>query len=449
MRVHESSTSGPVSSWPASRDSLLRAPCVLLAMLGVFVVGIAQSNADDARVRGDLPPVASTTPTAELEALTAAQAKALFEEIHALLSQRVDGDAAKTRALYLGAIQGMLDQVNTEHMARSSARSAALPPPGMLLSSTQAQRIRQALAGQVTGIGIEFQLHSERGVLVVSRVLPGSPAESAGLLADDQILAIDGQTFFGSSLADVLSLLQGLEGSTVHFEFVRSGVTGPARYMMSLERGEFRVESTEARLEKNDVGYLRLHQLHQRSPSEVQTRLTELADQGARRFVLDLRGCVGGDLEAARALADLFLGPETVIAHIEEPGLGNEDLLANTPQQFDQSLAILIDGWTRGTAELLAASLQEQDRAFLIGQPTMGRAAGETLVELGHSLVLRIQSVRVAGPMGKSWHEEGVQPDQPIWATSQGSRPLPGSTGDLQYQTAVQYLVHETPKRAQ
>ena len=79
----------------------------------------------------------------------------------------------------------------------------------------------------------------------------------------------------------------------------------------------------------------------------------------------------------------------------------------------------------------------------------MGRARGETLIELGNDLVLRIESVQLGGPMGASWADSGVQPDQPIWISSQGVSPSPRSAGDLQFQTALHYLAHELTDKTQ
>lgn len=406
------------------------------------------SLAEEARVRGDLPPIASSPEGLNLNELSVKEARALFREVHKLLSERMGGDRTSTRDLYLGAIQGMLDQVNAEQAAAVSGNSLALPAPGMLLSGEQAARLRDALDGQVTGIGIEFQLHAAQGIIVVSRVLPGSAAESAGMLAGDQILAIDGERFSGSSLEQVLSMLQGSQDSPVAFEFVRAGTKGSGRYMMTLTRSTFSVESTASSLEGPNIGYLRVHQIHRGTPDEVEQRLGELLGAGAEHFVLDLRDCVGGDLEAARALVDLFVPEATMIAHVDEPGLGMEDLVAERPAVFEQSIAVLVNGWTRGSSELVAAALQEQNRAFLIGEPTLGRGSSETLIDLGHDLVLRLESVRISGPMGDSWAGKGVQPDQPIWAMSQGDSAGQGRDSDLQFQTAVHYLQSElTPPK--
>jgi len=337
----------------------------------------------------------------------------------------------------------MLAQLNAEQESRSGTQAGVPQALGRLLSSAQAQQIRQTLTGQVIGIGIEFQLLSTRGVLLISRVLPGSPAEASGLKADDKILNIDGQNLVGATLADVLTLLQGEGEVPVRFEFLRATPLGVGRYVMQLNRGAFSLQSSEAHLESDGIGYLKLHQLNLRSPTEVEAQLAELQEQGAQRFILDLRGCVGGELEAARAVTDLFLPPGTVIAVATEPGLGSEDLRAQTQQRFSQGLAILIDRWTRGSAELLAASLQEQDRAFLIGEPTFGQARGETLIELGHSLVLRLESVQLSGAMGSSWGGKGVQPDQPIWSTSGTGNWAKDHATDLQFQTAIHYLTHD------
>ncbi|MEE2830627.1 MAG: S41 family peptidase, partial [Myxococcota bacterium] len=202
----------------------------------------------------------------------------------------------------------------------------------------------------------------------------------------------------------------------------------------------FPVESTEASMYSEDIGYLRLHQLHHGTPAQARKELEVLVATGANSFILDLRDCAGGDLEAARAVADLFLGEDTVVAHVDEPGLGTEDLLTEQPARFTETLAVLINGWTLGSAEIVAAALKEHDRGFLIGEPTMGKSTTETLVNLGHTVVLRLESVRVSGPMGKSWEGKGVSPDQPIWSTARQRSVVPGSEGDLQLQTAVHYL---------
>lgn len=408
-----------------------------------LAAGSTAAWADEGRLRGDLPPIAGHAPSAEFEALSESEAKALFQRVHALLSDLAEGRSDQARALYLGAIQGMLSQIEGERREQPNQHKPTSSAPGMLLSTSQAQRIRETLAGQVTGIGIEFLFLSERGVLRVSRVLPGSPAEASGLQEHDQILAIDGQPFAGASLTEVLTLLQGESNQTVTFEFLRSGHAGFGRYVIQIKRAAFSVQSSDGHLETSDIGYLQLHQLHRRTPAEIEASLGEFEQQGATRFILDLRGCVGGELEAARAIADLFLPKDTVIAVTTEPGRGSEDLRAKAPQRFTQTLAILIDRWTRGSAELLVASLQEQNRAFVIGEPSRGRARSETLIDLGHSLVLRLESIRLSGAMGESWADDGVQPDQPIWPSSSKGAQSAGRAADLQFQTAVHYLTHD------
>ena len=414
--------------------------------LGLLFGRTSGAEAEELRLRGDLPPVGESD-SLNLDDLTLDEARALFDALRELLGNRMGSDVIAERDLYLGAIQGMLDQVNEAHRRRSDSSAALLPDAGMLLSQQQATQIRTALNGEVTGIGIEFQLHSREGILVVSRVLPGSPAQAAGLLAGDQILAIDGSQFSEASLEDVLSMLHGPSGSAVSFEFLRRGTEGSGRYAMSLARGPFSVESAHASIEEGGVGYLRIHQLHSGTPTEVEQLLYGLNDSGASALIIDLRDCAGGDLEAARALADLFVPDGTVLARLEEPGLGQEDLVAQRAEVFNHDIAILVNGWTRGAAELLSTALQEHGRAFVIGEPTLGKASSETLIDVGHSLVLRLESVRIAGPMGSSWQDSGVMPDQPIWSTTQRDSGGTDREMDLQFQTALHYLLYELPER--
>ena len=147
---------------------------------------------------------------------------------------------------------------------------------------------------------------------------------------------------------------------------------------------------------------------------------------------------------AAVQVADLFVPASTVLLRLVEPGVGAQDIVAKQPCLSDSALVILVNRWTLGAAESLTAALQEQGRAYVIGESTMGSARTETLISLGNSLVLRLESVRLQTPTGRSWQREGLNPDLPIWNTSM---PLHNSlswgeqaNNDLLFDTAVHYL---------
>lgn len=423
---------------------LLRQLRLVLSLLALLLGLASGALADEVdRVRGDLPPA-----PLDLEALLDAdldgeQAQALFERVHKLLLERIGTDVLSDTDLYLGAIHGMVDVANRRQSEGASPTRSALPPSGMVLRRADADQLATALQGRITGIGIEFQLYSRPGIIVISRVLPGSPAEAAGLVVDDRIVAIDGQGFGGYGLPDVLALLQGEEGSGMEIQFQRGLGLASASYAVALERRSFEVRSVVDELRANGVGYVRVFQFHRGTPEEVKESLGRLTELGADRFVLDLRDSAGGDILAAAGVADLFLPEGTVLARLLEPGVGEQDLVASRPQATSSNLVLLVNSWTHGAAEAIVAALQEHHRAYVIGEPTMGSARTETLIDLGHGFVLRLDSVRMQSPLGRSWAGRGVVPDQPFWTSGTPEQERAEGAPDALYEMAVHYLETE------
>jgi len=393
-------------------------------------------------VRGDLPPPALDLRRLPGVDLDDEEAAALAKQVHALLVERLGSDKITEADLWIGAVQGMLDVVNRKHAEGSSRTGAALPPSGMLLRDEDAERLGDAFEGELTGVGIEFEFYSRPGVLVVSRILSGSPAQVAGLLPGDRIVALDGAGLAGLSLQDVLGMLRGADGSRIAVQYQRGDGLAAAAFAVGVQRGTFAVRSVADEFRSGGVGYIRIFGFHQGTPAEVAESLDRLAAQGADRFVLDLRNNLGGDLGGAIGVADLFVEAGTVLGRIVEPGVGDQDLVAVGPTATDQNLVILVNAWTHGSAEAVAAALQEHHRAYIIGEPTMGSAHTETLVDLGHSLVLRLASVRLQTPTGRSWEGRGVIPDQPFWIPESDDRTAEGSLDPL-FDVAVHYLETE------
>lgn len=423
----------------ASRTGL--ATGLLVLVLGA--TGRVAAEDPDGRLRGDLPPSPLDVDALLSTRLDGREAAALFARLHGLLLERVGTDVISDTDLYMGAIQGMIDVVNRRQAEGDSQTRAALPPAAMVLTQPEADQLRGSLDGRITGIGIEFQLYSRLGVIRITRVLPNSPAEVAGLIPDDQIVALDGRSFAGLGLPGVLALLQGNPGSPIALQFQRGAGLSQASYTVAVERRSFDLRSVQDELRPGGLGYLRVFQFHRGTPGEVEESLLRLAQLGADRIVLDLRDSAGGDLLSALSVANLFLPEGTVLARVLEPGIGERDIVAKRPQVCAANLVVLVNNWTHGSAEAVAAALQEHHRAYVIGEPTMGSGRTETLIDLGHSLVLRLDSVRLQSPTGRSWAGRGVLPDQPFWTTSGGGGSGDEGASDPLYEVAVHYLETE------
>ena len=379
--------------------------------------------------------------------LTDAQARRLFDDLRALLRERVGGDIISESDLYLGAIHGMLQAVNRRQEATASAVERALPDPSMVLTEQQADQLRRDFDGRMTGIGIDFRLYPEHGVLFVMDVLPGSPGDRAGILPNDRILAVDGAGFAGARVDDVLELLQGDQGTSLTLRVWRGDGEEQTMFAVTMTRDVFPVRSVNDEVGPDAVGWLHVSQFHSGTPREAEEGILRLRKLGADRIVLDLRHCQGGDIRAAVAVADLFLPREAVVVRLVQPGVGEQDLTATREQIVSEEVVVLVNRWTQGAAEAVVSALQEHARAYVIGERTMGAGRLETLVPIGHGLVLRVDAVRMESPTGKSWQGVGLMPDQSVEVEAavagQGQSGAPIAAMDQQFQTAVHYLQTE------
>ncbi|MBJ93801.1 MAG: hypothetical protein CMP23_04915 [Rickettsiales bacterium] len=416
---------------------------LLLSSLLLYHLTPAGAVAEEV-VRGDLPH-STAQRTAMLEqTIAGSDASQLFEELRALLLSRVGSDLISEEQLYLGAIEGMLTAVESQLQNDESPTKAALPPSTLLLGAQEVEGLDHSLDGYMTGLGIELQLNGRSGALVVAEVLDNSPAQGAGIEIGDRIIAIDRMQLRGRLFDEMVNMLRGSEGSSVLLTLERPAALIAQRFSVTIQRRQFRIPSASGQLRSDNVGHLRIARFHRSTPKEVRRALNRLTEQGADRLILDLRNNSGGDLMAALEVADLFVPPETVLLRMVEPGVGAKDLLARQPCLSEAPLAILVDRWTLGAAESIAAALQAQGRAYLIGEPTMGSARTETLISLSQNLWLRLESVRLRTPTGDSWQREGLRPDLTMWHTdplaSPTARDHSGWSGDPLVYTAVHYL---------
>lgn len=300
------------------------------------------------------------------------------------------------RALVDAAIVGLLREIDP-HGDYIDARAYAL------------SKARQ----EVGGIGIEATL--VEGRLKVVSALDGSPAQRAGVRADDIVTHVGRTSLLNRRLDDAVALLRGPVGSTVRLTVVRPGLETP--FPVSVTREVVRPRTVFARREGDDVGYIRISGFNVDTATRLEAAIAELTTNpsGAvlRGFVIDLRNNGGGLLDQAVAVADLFLDageicsqsgrdPKSIARFQARPG----DVTAGKP------VIVLIDGGSAAGAEIVAAALQDLRRATVIGTRSAGHGSVQTVIPLGPGQgALRLTTAHVATPGGRALEQTGVTPD--------------------------------------
>lgn len=274
---------------------------------------------------------------------------------------------------------------------------------------------RQRLEGVDGGSGLATGMVVRKlgAYTSVLTVLPGSPADEAGIRADDLLDAIDDVSTRVMPPAYLRARLSGAAGTTVRV-MVRpsSDYDAPAEHM--LERYEPVLPEVAWRMLDGKVGYIDADVLGPEHVDQVANAVRQLEADEAESLVLDLRGNAWGSAEDGIRLADLFLSKGRITSL---QGKNFQEVASDaTPAAVGGELpvAVVVDRPTSGGAEIAAASIQQSQRGKLVGESTSGVASKLETLELGDGAALILSVAKYYGPGGKSIHGEGLEPDSAV-----------------------------------
>ncbi|HEU4588109.1 MAG TPA: S41 family peptidase [Gemmatimonadales bacterium] len=264
-------------------------------------------------------------------------------------------------------------------------------------------------AGQRFG-GIGARLGQRRDTAFVTSVLPGSPAQRAGLAAFDRIVALDGRSVVGMPVDKVVEQIRGPVGSKLAMGVVRRGAK--AAEPRALQRAEVQVPSVTASMVLDGgVGVVRLAQFGEGATGEVAHAIDGLLQAGATSLLLDLRGNPGGLLEEGLGVAQLFLPERSGLIEVRgRPGYPAQRASAGGPPRYPKlPLAVLVDQRSASAAEILAGALQDAKRARVFGSQSYGKGSVQEMVPLPEGWAVKLTIARWFTPKGRPI-DRGVQP---------------------------------------
>jgi carboxyl-terminal processing protease len=309
-----------------------------------------------------------------------------------------------------------------------------------LLRPDQYHNLQVSTSGALSGVGLQININPDSGKLEVIAPLAGSPAEAAGIVAHDRILAIDAVDTDTLSLDEAAARMRGPKGTTVSLLILSDGQQ-QAR-PITLIRDRISLSPVFASLDRSDrqnpVGYIRLSQFSANASQEVAHAVKKLQTQGAKAYILDLRNNPGGLLQAGIDIARLWLPEGTIVYTVNRQGI-QDSFTAEGEALTDAPLVVLVNQGTASASEILAGALQDNGRAILVGEKTFGKGLIQSLFELSDGAGLAVTVAKYETPSHKDIHKLGIVPDQVV-AQSALSFPQVTSPEDIQYQTAMQVL---------
>jgi carboxyl-terminal processing protease len=295
------------------------------------------------------------------------------------------------------------------------------------LGTNQVAELNVELEQKVAGIGVV--LKAEEGAVIVRQTpLPGSPALHGGVLAGDRIVTIDGTTLPSNNLATAIKLLRGPVGTPVTVGVKRAG--SEELLEIKLVRDTIRLASVLGDRRKPDntwdfmlddqrkIGYLRLGYIGKQSAEEMQAALNDLKTRGIKALILDLRNAPGGMLDGAVAIADLFVESGRIVTIKGRSGETAHD--ARPEGTFSGfPMALLVNRYTASAAEIVAACLQDHQRAVVVGERTFGQGIVRKLIQLKSGMgALKLPVSAYYRPSGKNVNRFPGSKDSDDWGVT-------------------------------
>jgi len=293
-----------------------------------------------------------------------------------------------------GAIRGMVEAVGDPYTEYFSPQS---------LEATMAD-----YTGLYQGIGAYIGKKDKQIVIIAP--MPGSPAESAGLIAGDMILKIDGESTSQMNTEEASLKIKGPAGSDVLLLVYREGDKEP--FELKLTRREIKMDTIKSEM-RGQLAYIRIQQFMVPTTDDFKKALVESYKKGAKGIILDLRDNPGGLLSEAVDIASQFLTRGIAVKIVDKNGFETVQKVKPGGIAKDLPVIVLVNGGSASASEIVAGALQDNGRAKLAGAKTFGKASVQNFIKLDDGSAIKVTIAHYYTPNGTFISGTGLTPDYP------------------------------------
>jgi carboxyl-terminal processing protease len=317
----------------------------------------------------------------------------IFDDVVSMISNYYVEEADIDKVMR-GAMHGLAD---------------ALDPDSAYLTAEEVKQVESGAPLAPAGVGIEL---TRQYYLRVIAARDNSPGAKAGLRTGDYIRAINDKPTREMSVWEGVRALRGTPGSKVSVTIIRGNAADP--HVVELTRENEPASAVTSRIAGPGVGYVRIAVIGRETASQVKSNVEDVVKKGAGKVIVDVRRVSSGSIDEGLAIARLFVGKGTLT--IRETKNGARDTVAAAAGDGALTIpaVVLVDAGTSGAAEIFASALAGNQRADLIGEHTIGRAASQKLVRLPDGAGLWLSTTRYLTPAGTPLHEKGLEPTVPV-----------------------------------
>lgn len=337
-------------------------------------------------------------------------------------SSETDAADSAVNALSLQKLGMIEDTINEYYLGEVSKEDletglyrglveATGDPYSVYYTPEELEELRESSSGIYYGIGAYVGWDSQTQYCKLTGIIEGTPAEEAGLKAEDIIVKVDGVDTFGMETTEVVELIKGEENTEVLLTISRVGEDDFLEIPVTRRRVE--APTVEYEMFEDGIAYIQITQFEEVTSGQFEEKLVKAREEGMKGLIIDLRGNPGGTLSSVVEISRMIL-PEGLIVYMEDNKGEREEYASNGEHQLEVPLVVLINENSASAAEILAGAVKDYGIGTLLGTTTFGKGIVQKVYGITDGSGLKLTISHYYTPKGNDIHEVGVSPDEEL-----------------------------------
>lgn len=271
-----------------------------------------------------------------------------------------------------------------------------------------AKTLTESTSGEYEGIGAVMQQDPDTGIITIATVYKDSPAEEAGMKAEDILYKVEEEEVTGQDLSLVVTKIRGESETKVHLTILRGEKQEEVE--MDVTRRKVEVQTVSSEMKAGGIGYLYISSFESVTTDQFREELDALRSKGMKGLILDLRNNPGGNLSTVCEIADMML-PEGLIVYTVDKYEKKTEYSSDEENVFDLPLVVLVNGNSASASEILTGAVQDYGIGTIVGTKTYGKGVVQNLYDLGDGTILKLTTSEYYTPKGRNINKKGIEPD--------------------------------------
>ena len=303
---------------------------------------------------------------------------------------------------------GDIDDDQMEEYMYKGMMASLGDPYSAYYTSEEYEELTTETTGSYEGIGVVMQQDVNTGEVKVVRCYEGAPGEKAGLLPEDVLVEVNGESVSGMELSEVVDKVKNSQDQVAHLTIAREGESEYLEIDVHLE--EVNIPVVQSEMLEDNIGYIALYEFTEQTEPQYMEAFEALKDQGMERLIIDVRNNPGGLLTSVCDILEDIL-PEGLIVYTEDKNGEREEYTCDGENELDIPLAVLVNGNSASASEIFAGAIQDYSKGTIVGTTTFGKGIVQSLIPFNDGSAIKTTTAKYYTPSGKCIHGTGIQPD--------------------------------------